>query len=72
MPSTQRVQILLRGRTAVDVPLSATDTGGRKGGSFWSSPWPYIIGGIAVVGAGTAVYYGTRPPQTVTVGAVGV
>jgi hypothetical protein len=49
----------------------AQDGGVRKGGSFWSSPWPYVIGGLAVVGVGTAVYFGTRPPQTVSVGAVG-
>jgi hypothetical protein len=46
----------------------ASDSGVRKGATFWSSPWPYVIGGLAVVGIGTAVYYGTRPPQTVTVG----
>lgn len=44
----------------------------RKGGSFWSSPWPYIIGGAALVGIGSAVYFGTRPSDTVTVGQVGV
>jgi hypothetical protein len=41
----------------------------RKGGSFWSSPWPYVIGGLALAGAGTAVYFGTRPPEAVSVGA---
>jgi hypothetical protein len=44
----------------------------RKGGSFWSSPWPYVIGGIALVGAGTAVYFGTRPSDDVSVGQIGV
>lgn len=44
----------------------------RKGGSFWSSPWPYLIGGIALAGAGTAVYFGTRPADEVAVGQVGV
>lgn len=44
----------------------------RKGGSFWSSPWPYVIGGIALAGAGTAVFFGTRPTPTVSVGRVGV
>jgi hypothetical protein len=42
----------------------------RKGGSFWSSPWPYVIGGLAVAGVGTAVYFGTRPPENVNFGAV--
>jgi len=44
----------------------------RKGGAFWSSPWPYVIGGIALAGAGTAVFFGTRPTPNVSVGQVGV
>jgi hypothetical protein len=43
-----------------------------RGGSFWSSPWPYLIGSVALAGAGAAVYFGTRPPADVSVGAVGV
>jgi len=48
------------------------DTGVRKGGGFWSSPWPYLIGGAALAGAGTAVYFGTRPSEQVAVGAPSV
>lgn len=48
------------------------DSGVRRGGSFWSSPWPYVIGGIALAGAGTAFYFGTRPAPSVSVGPVGV
>ncbi|CAN5925802.1 hypothetical protein BH11MYX4_BH11MYX4_23320 [soil metagenome] len=48
------------------------DTGTRKGGGFWSSPWPYVVGGLALAGAGTAVYFGTRPSDQVSVGQVGV
>jgi hypothetical protein len=48
---------------------SSGDTGARKGGGFWSSPWPYVIGGVALAGAGTAVYFGTRPSEQVAVGA---
>ena len=44
----------------------------RKGGSFWSSPWPYVVGGLALAGAGTAVYFGTRPSDQVSIGQVGV
>ena len=44
----------------------------RKGGAFWSSPWPYVIGGIALAGAGTAVFFRTRPTPNVSVGQVGV
>ncbi|MBS2020304.1 MAG: tetratricopeptide repeat protein [Deltaproteobacteria bacterium] len=53
-------------------PSPSGDTSLRKGGSFWSSPWPYVIGGIALAGAGTAVYFGTRPADEVAVGQVGV
>lgn len=45
------------------------DTGVRRGGAFWSSPWPYVIGGIALAGAGAAVYFGLRPTDNVSVGA---
>ncbi len=50
----------------------SSDTSLRKGGSFWSSPWPYVVGGLALAGAGTAVYFGTRPSDQVSVGQVGV
>ncbi len=49
-----------------------SDSGVRKGGGFWSSPWPYVIGGVALASAGTAVYFGTRPTAQVAVGQVGV
>jgi hypothetical protein len=48
------------------------DTNVRKGGTFWSTPWPYVIGSVALAGAGAAVYFGTRPPDDVSVGQVGV
>lgn len=48
------------------------DSHPRRGGGFWSSPWPYVIGGVALASAGTAVYFGTRPPEDVSVGQVGV
>jgi hypothetical protein len=44
----------------------------RKGGGFWSTPWPYVIGGVALAGAGAAIYFGTRPSDSVAVGQVGV
>jgi hypothetical protein len=50
----------------------STDPGVRHGGGFWSSPWPYVIGGVALAGAGAAVYFGTRPSDDVSVGQVGV
>lgn len=51
---------------------AAADGGVRKGGGFWSSPWPYVIGGVALAGVGAALYFGTRPSDEVSVGAVAV
>jgi tetratricopeptide (TPR) repeat protein len=48
----------------------AGDPSVRRGSTFWSTPWPYVIGGLAVVGAGAAVFFGTRPPENVSVGQV--
>lgn len=53
-------------------PQPGGDSGVRRGGGFWSSPWPYVIGGIALAGAGAAIFIGTRPVDTVSVGPVGV
>ncbi len=56
-------------------PLHATKSEGSEqpndasepgGGSFWSSPWPWIIGGVVVAGV-TASYFLTRPTEDVTV-----
>jgi len=39
------------------------------GGGFWSSPWPYVIGGIALAAGGAATgYFLLRPPDQVSVG----
>jgi hypothetical protein len=53
-------------------PAPPPDRDARKGRGFWASPWPYVIGGVALAGAGAAVYFGTRPSQDVSVGQVGV
>ncbi|MCL2778425.1 MAG: hypothetical protein FWD73_10515 [Polyangiaceae bacterium] len=37
-----------------------------SGGGFWSTPWPYIIGSIALTGAGAAGYFGIRSSYQVT------
>lgn len=58
--------------TAFGNKPSGGDPGVRRGGAFWSSPWPYVIGGIALAGVGTAVFFGTRPVENVSVGPVGV
>lgn len=44
----------------------------KKKGGFWSSPIPYIIGGLILVGAGVGVYFATRPGDDVTLASVHV
>jgi hypothetical protein len=51
-------------------PKKDADKGSSK--SMWSTPWPYLIGGVALAGAGGAVYFATRPGDQVTVTAVHV
>jgi len=33
----------------------------QSSGGFWSSPWPWVIGGAVLVGAGAATFFATRP-----------
>lgn len=40
----------------------------EESGGFWSSPWPWVIGGAILVG-GTAGYFMSRPGDEVTVSA---
>jgi hypothetical protein len=40
----------------------------KKGGGFWSSPWPYVIGGAVLAAGGGAAWYFTRSTDDVTVG----
>jgi hypothetical protein len=37
-----------------------------KSGGFWSSPWPYVIGGVALAAGGAAAYVFTRPTDDVS------
>jgi hypothetical protein len=72
----------LERKVEVQVPrnlLSTTDTTGKqekeqveKSSGFWSTPWPYIIGGVALAAGGAALYFVTRPSDSVTVGAASV
>jgi hypothetical protein len=39
-----------------------------KGGGFWSSAWPWVIGGAIVAGS-VATYFATRPTPDVTIAA---
>jgi hypothetical protein len=44
------------------------DKSSGRGGGFWSTAWPYVIGGFVLAGAGTGIYFGVRPADTVGVG----
>lgn len=77
VPGDERVAAAGDARPKAGTSTSARAPSGgdpdvRRGGHFWSSPWPYLIGGVAMVGAGAAVYFGTRPAENVSVGQVGV
>lgn len=50
----------------------AADGGAGKKGSFWASPWPYVVGGLALAAGGAALYVFTRPGDEVTIGAARV
>jgi hypothetical protein len=43
-----------------------------KKGGFWSTAWPYVIGGAALAAGGAAIYFATRSTDDVNVGAVRV
>lgn len=44
----------------------------KSHGGFWSSPWPYFIGGVALAAGGAAVFITTRQTDDVSVGAARV
>ncbi len=52
-------------------PLRAkeADSDDHKGGGFWHTAWPYVIGGVALAAGGAVAYFATRPGDDVTVGA---
>ncbi len=63
-----------KGYGAVDPDDPFFDDDGKKKkkddddpGGFWSSSWPWVIGGAIIVG-GTATYFMSRPGDEVTVG----
>jgi hypothetical protein len=58
-------------------PLATTADGAHpkdegKGGGFWHSAWPYVLGTIAVAGGAVAIYFATRTPGDVNVTGVQV
>jgi hypothetical protein len=54
------------------IPEPKKDKDDSKKGGFWSSPWPYVIGGVALAAGGAAVYVATRPTDDVAVGGAAV
>jgi hypothetical protein len=60
-----------RGSTGASRASREQDDHGSSGG-FWSSPWPYVIGGTVLAAGGAATWYLTRPTDNVDVGSVRV
>jgi hypothetical protein len=59
--------------TALTAPVpSGHDDRSRSSGGFWSSPWPYVIGGAALAAGGVTTWFLTRPTDNVDVGSVRV
>ncbi len=56
----------------VPPPGESGDNQPKKKGGFWSSPFPYIIGGLVLVGGVVGVYFATRPGDDVTLASVHV
>ncbi|WP_394848353.1 hypothetical protein LZC95_12925 [Pendulispora brunnea] len=56
----------------VSAAPATKDDHDSKSGGFWSSPWPYIIGGAVLAGAGAGAYFLLRPSDDVTVAPVQV
>jgi hypothetical protein len=58
---------------ALTAPASASkEDRSTSHGGFWSSPWPYVIGGAALAAGGVTTWVLTRPTADVNVGAVSV
>jgi hypothetical protein len=53
-------------------PSRSRDRSHASSGGFWTTAWPYIIGGAAVAAGGAAVYFASRPTDDVHVGAASV
>jgi len=57
---------------AKPIPEPKKDKDDSKKGGFWASPWPYVIGGVALAAGGAALYVATRPTDDVAVGGAAV
>jgi hypothetical protein len=75
----QRVHVEAAPPVRVPGPVAALTTTAPKedrerksSGGFWSSAWPYVIGGAALAAGGTTAWFLTRPTDNVDVGSVRV
>lgn len=55
------------GAVAASTTRATSTDRGASTSSFWTTPWPYILGGIALAGAGAGAYFLFRPSDQVTV-----
>jgi hypothetical protein len=55
---------------SADASKGDSDTNHKSG--FWSTAWPYVIGGVALAAGGAAIYFSTRSSPDVNLGAVRV
>lgn len=53
-------------------PKGDSDKDHKSGGGFWSTAWPYVLGGLALAGGGAAIFLATRSNSDVNIGAVHV
>jgi hypothetical protein len=67
----QEARVKTREAKVVEAPLveaPSTDDKSKKGG-FFSTPWPYVIGGAVLVAGGVSLFFATRSPSDINVGA---
>jgi hypothetical protein len=67
--NVQAPEVLLADVKPLKAKTADADSGTSHKSSFWSSPWPYVIGGAALAAGGAVAYFATRPGDDVTVGA---
>lgn len=64
----QEARVKVRESKVVEAPAEAPPAEEKKSKGFFSTPWPYAIGGAVLVVAGV-IFFATRPPSEVPVGA---
>lgn len=66
---SDRGPVAHRGSRAAGSPAhdTAEEPEKKSGGGFWSTAWPWVIGGAALAAGGATYYLVTRPPDEVNV-----